>query len=663
MSSFFRFDIQVLRGFAVLLVLANHFAPLTFPNGFIGVDIFFVISGYVISSSVVSSNQSFSGFSKLDFFWRRIIRLYPTLLIVLLSTSLLLILFTLTSGGAIRAALASLFGVSNIYFLATTFDYYGSIALLNPFLHTWSLGVEQQFYLLFPFFFFFLWRLSSKLLFLLVFILGLLSLFVGLIDFNLFFYLPFTRIWEFLLGTLACKYALFSQKAFSPYIQIFCFLLFLLLSVLGHLPLFAPFLGAFIGFVYLLFPFTYNTHLPSYKYVLKPLLIIGTLSYSLYLWHWPLLSFGATIFGLSAVVKLVVLGFTFGFSFFTYNFVEKRLSFNRFRAHPYTALFYSFAASLISASSLLVVASYTLRGLLFSPSARAVLEKNLPAYSGFSACSDNTFFELNSDCRIFSSGSSSSTVYLVGDSHALHLSPALKPLSADFPFNTIISTQSGIPFPPLLMSRSSYAPKKSELNLYANQVRNYDYLLANLKSRDIVLISNYSQRYFGLKTELNSVLNFTAYDSSSQVRLSRPESFQAWYRSLNRFVQLAAIKNVKVVFVLPTPEVNNSFTLPGQCIPRSLSGSSLGVSGCSYSKKAFMSSYDSLTSSVTEMTRNYPRNFFLFDPLAIFCDHICSIYNSVDNNLILSDVDHLSVYGAMKLQLPLQVFLRNLNNF
>ena len=150
-SSKYRPEIDGLRAFAVVAVIINHFNKDLLPSGYLGVDIFFVISGYVITSSLAGrESKNFLDFLT-GFYERRIKRLVPALVVFVLITSVLISFFNPDPGKALKTGATSLFGLSNLYLLKQSTDYFAESTILNPFTHTWSLGVEEQFYLLFPF--------------------------------------------------------------------------------------------------------------------------------------------------------------------------------------------------------------------------------------------------------------------------------------------------------------------------------------------------------------------------------------------------------------------------------------------------------------------------------------------------------------------------------
>ena len=149
-KSSYRPEIDGLRAFAVIAVIINHFNKDLLPSGYLGVDIFFVISGFVITSSAEKESKNFLDFIS-SFYERRIRRLIPGLVFFVFLSSLLICFFNFNSGVSLQTGITSLFGLSNIFLYSKSLDYFGLSADLNMFTHTWSLGVEEQFYFFFPF--------------------------------------------------------------------------------------------------------------------------------------------------------------------------------------------------------------------------------------------------------------------------------------------------------------------------------------------------------------------------------------------------------------------------------------------------------------------------------------------------------------------------------
>ena len=204
---FFRDDIQGLRGLAILSVAIFHFFPNLLPNGFLGVDLFFVISGYLITTIIIRDLNK-NNFSFFNFYIKRFKRIYPSILLLLLTFSLIFFFFLLPVDlkNFFNSVLSTLFFIPNIYFWLNG-GYFGSVSELKPMLHMWSLGVEIQFYIFFPIFLILLFRYFKKniiFLFILCIIFSyLLNLYLINIDgANLAFFMLPNRIWEFLIGGL-----------------------------------------------------------------------------------------------------------------------------------------------------------------------------------------------------------------------------------------------------------------------------------------------------------------------------------------------------------------------------------------------------------------------------------------------------------------------------
>ncbi|WP_286787990.1 MULTISPECIES: acyltransferase [unclassified Pseudomonas] len=159
----YRSDIDGLRAIAVLLVLLNHVGVSGFGGGFIGVDVFFVISGFLITQNIAAQAER-SSFSFTRFYLNRIKRLMPALTVVIFCTSIAAFFVLLPNDliGFSRSALFSYFGLSNFYFWKDTDGYFSSSSHEVPLLHTWSLAVEEQYYFVWPLLFLLGYRLLGK---------------------------------------------------------------------------------------------------------------------------------------------------------------------------------------------------------------------------------------------------------------------------------------------------------------------------------------------------------------------------------------------------------------------------------------------------------------------------------------------------------------------
>lgn len=287
-------EIDTLRAIAVLLVLIFHAFPTVLPGGFIGVDVFFTISGFVISRSylkpLVRREVSLS-----EFYFSRFRRLAPAALMVLFSTTLVASLFVLPDHlvNFANSLIAQAAYLQNFVFWVEG-DYFSG-ALTKPLLHTWSLAAEEQFYIIWAFLIIF-FRRHPKLILLTIVSGAVLSLILGHIlesrsPKTVFYLLP-TRIWEFAIGIIA--YLLVSRfgkiSGFLSSTAIFISLTSIVLVAL-ILDEKSPFPGiqslvACTATGIALF-FMEATNSTSRLLTLKPVLYIGKISYGLYLWHWP----------------------------------------------------------------------------------------------------------------------------------------------------------------------------------------------------------------------------------------------------------------------------------------------------------------------------------------------------------------------------------------
>lgn len=320
-ASKYRPEIDGLRAFAVFAVIINHFNKDLLPSGYLGVDIFFVISGYVITSSLAGrESKNFLDFLT-GFYERRIKRLVPALVVFVLITSVLICLFNPDPGGALGLGWKSVFGLSNISLYRSSTDYFSQSTELNPFTHTWSLGVEEQFYLLFPFLIWFsgFGRQTAKgarQMFLWVGALSIASLigFIFLYQANqpaAYFLMP-TRFWEMAAGCLIFigfqKRARIEQslEEVPPLLVVAAMVGLMLLPVSAAVP-------ATVGIVLLsaILIACLKQGTAAYKFfTLEKVVYIGLISYSLYLWHWSVLSISRWTIGIhwwSAPIQLAVM--------------------------------------------------------------------------------------------------------------------------------------------------------------------------------------------------------------------------------------------------------------------------------------------------------------------------------------------------------------------
>jgi len=360
----YRPDIDGLRAIAVLSVVAFHVFPVSIRGGFIGVDVFFVISGFLIST-IIFENLDRGTFNFYEFYARRIKRIFPALLLVFLATYILG-WFTLLAdeykqlGRHISAGTAFL---SN-FLLWSEAGYFDNLAETKPLLHLWSLGIEEQFYIVWPFILWFTWKQRLNLLTLTI-VLALVSFFLNVKGVNkdeiAAFYSPQTRFWELLSGSVLAWLALYNRDWFFFYrlridgwiakavyrerVETNGILLNNSTSIFGFLFLVYGFLKitkdvSFPG-NWALFPVLGTVLVISAgpkawvnRCILsnKILIWFGVISFPLYLWHWPLLSFARIIEGETPGfgVRIAIVSLSVLLAWLTYKLVECPLRFGHY---------------------------------------------------------------------------------------------------------------------------------------------------------------------------------------------------------------------------------------------------------------------------------------------------------------------------------------------
>jgi peptidoglycan/LPS O-acetylase OafA/YrhL len=333
----FRKDINGLRAVAVVLVLLFHGGVAAFPSGFIGVDVFFVISGFLISS-IVRADLVAGNFSLAGFYIRRLWRIQAALIVMIAATLLIAIVFYLPSDldAYFRSATQTTAFASNYYFAKATTAYEATGSQTLLLLHTWSLSVEWQWYLIMPMLMWLLYRYASPrwsalLLIAVALALAAVALRAPVLHGNAAYFWFSTRIFEFLLGAaLALSIEGRSKLNSNP-----------LLNVIGLLALLTILIIATRPGVIIDYPNGYSLALCAASLIvlwvganerswvsgllsLAPMVFIGDISYSLYLWHWPIFATWRYLKLPNGVVFWVIgYGLTLLLGFLSYRYIEQ----------------------------------------------------------------------------------------------------------------------------------------------------------------------------------------------------------------------------------------------------------------------------------------------------------------------------------------------------
>nr|WP_255698777.1 acyltransferase family protein [Polynucleobacter sp. IMCC30063] len=360
----YRPDIDGLRALAVLAVIGFHAFPELIPGGFIGVDVFFVISGFLIST-ILFENLAAQSFSFLDFYSRRIRRIFPALILVLVSCYLVGWFVLLPDEyGQLGKHMAGGAGFIQNWLLWGESGYFDNVAETKPLLHLWSLGIEEQFYIIWPILLWLAYRLRLNLL--------TLTILTGLISFALnihgisvkqdlvaTFYSPQTRFWELAIGAVLAYLLLYPsprwQSSWEAGKRMLCRVVWAdpqspntdAANLFSYLGLTLIVLGAalinktsaFPGWwallptVGALLLLAAGPHAHLNRIILSNRLIvaIGLISYPLYLWHWAILSFLRILAGETPLWWQRALGLLIAvaLSYLTYRFIEKPIRFGK----------------------------------------------------------------------------------------------------------------------------------------------------------------------------------------------------------------------------------------------------------------------------------------------------------------------------------------------
>jgi peptidoglycan/LPS O-acetylase OafA/YrhL len=459
-----RLDIQILRGLAVIGVVLNHVTT-RLPGGFIGVDIFFVISGFLIAQMFRGQVRPLSFSDYQNYIARRLLRLFPALIFVSVVICVATIFLNNPSGAqqnAAKTAISTNLFFGNLVIQSIQSNYFANNALYNPLMHFWTLSVEWQFYLIYPVALILTKRLigrsRGKFGIALIFVL------VTSLYFSILFSLPFAggeyflirfRIWEFLIGVMICILPRKSlpSSGFRSLLQVglFLTLIFCMFTIdqYSKLPgpvLFIPTLAT--GLLIYIGP---QDHLLANSFS-RIMAHIGDLSYSLYLWHWPVYIFLEYLIPNSILNNLYYFTLIYVLSFLTFKFIES--PYRVYRGSKKQASIFIAKLSLLNilvAASVGLISSEYLRNQVNSERIPTSVSGEIYNFDrqdevNLGKC---TFFGLalmySKECLILDVNgeviTDSPNMIVVGDSHARHLIPGL---ISEFPeFNVVFIASTG----------------------------------------------------------------------------------------------------------------------------------------------------------------------------------------------------------------------------
>ncbi len=562
MSVKFRSELDGLRALAVMAVIFYHaklqsFGHVVLPGGFFGVDIFFVLSGFLITNIVRSSLQNES-FSFVGFYIKRIKRIFPALLFVLFSTTLAAYYFLLPADliKFSNSLLSAISFTSNIFFYNED-PYTSSASELKPLLHTWSLSVEWQYYIIFPILLYVFHRYLKEKIYHPLLIIFVLSLFYANHqshnDVSYAFYMLQTRAWELIAGGL-CTWLvkLVRENKTGELVTVIGIILILISFFSYNDSILHP---SFITLIPVIGTCCFIVGskrgiLFSYPFRVKPVVFIGGISYSLYLWHQPVFAFFRMQndnITWSSFATLLILSFIF--SMITYTYIEN--VFRRNSRTKYSIAFYAPLITLILSSSIINIQYNGLPSRL-TPLARDMYEnysqpefKRLTGAEGVKLRSNT----LSTSCTMRDPYTACKfgdvSVVVLGDSYAGSFSYALKNKLEKEGKGMMALDYEQCPFVSgLWFGNVAECPEVNK--------RRWN-VLNNIKNKDkttILVATNYEQFAYPKEETLDPIA-----DGRKNITVGEfTDSNQAWLSYKDNIIRLLD-KGFKVVIVYPIPSV------------------------------------------------------------------------------------------------------------
>ena len=646
----YRPEIDGLRAFAVIAVIINHFNTDILPGGYLGVDIFFVISGFVITSSLYKRpSKNFRDFIS-RFYKRRIKRLVPALSVFVFITSIAICFFNPKPSASLITGLTSLFGLSNLYLFKHSTDYFAQTTELNVFTHTWSLGVEEQFYILFPFLIWFsgFGRQTKKGARNLILLVGALTI-TSLIGFlylytknqpAAYFLMP-TRFWEMASGCLLFI-GFHQRKSIEQFLEKIPPLLLLVL-ILGvmYLPtsLATVSTGSVVALTLVLIA-SLKKQTAAYKIFTHPKVVyIGLISYSLYLWHWGVLSISRWTIGIHWWSIPFQVALMFGLAITSYLYIETPLRKGNWFGKRWQTLVVG-GGVIFSLSGVLIALARPLKGILYTGNKKSL---EIPSDLSNKQCRSGQKFDINLISNCILSSSNGRGILSIGDSQTEHLIPLLDKLHNNEGYGVYFYSSPGITFPSIIETRNDKNRTAVQFRkIYKNSIDHFNYYFSQLKRGDIIILSS---RY-ELRWSENPIpkqqqnLKFTYYDSNNKV-LSKDESYKQWKTLFDNIAEKSLSKGIKVIVFNSIP------TFPKKPISKKDKQwfNSLNKKNFIGLKRDFYINNTKLVESAFNSLENKYSNVEVFDIFSKVCPE-SKIFCTAEKH---KDQWHLSSEGALSL--------------
>ncbi|RJG42709.1 acyltransferase family protein [Motilimonas pumila] len=619
----YRNDVQALRAFSVFLVLIFHAEPSWLPGGFLGVDIFFTISGFVIYRILVNGIYD-NSFSFPKFYARRITRLLPAVSVTILLSVVLsvIILPSELVRESVNSAVWSFFSLSNFYFYFDS-GYFSSEALDKPLLHLWSLGVEEQFYLFFPLVLFLAFKLKTSFRMVVFFILFLSSLSLSIYQSMYFpeaaFFLPLSRVFQFMLGMIGAHlYFKGNTRNLSFYwLTVVVMITFLAFFYFDE-TLFLPGWRALILGLLVVSLLVIGGSIPADSWVNRNRLLqyFGNASYSIYLAHWPVAVFldyryagtDSTLLGFSKFFLGLMLGCAL------YHLVEKKCRGMNLKSVFIYLIAFPFLLTFIAFVFILSV-------------------ENDDTVVDVEVKSDINSFTIigDSHARVFSF----SDLYIGSKEKILHWYPGCAPLFDVYKIYNVKANIGAVKTEKCIAKKAAW---KDELD--------------KAQTSEISLIASRWDFYLGERSDDAPFFRRDILKSMDWVGMTVVE--QPWRKgwkdenmkllTTGLYNLLSSMKSEKIVLVGQVPL---QFKKSVKCAKKMLEDTksiNINKSCNAISRETFNNSNVTISALLKKVAGSY-ENVILVEPGDIFCDSdICPIVKN--GKLIYSDNNHLSQYGV-----------------
>jgi peptidoglycan/LPS O-acetylase OafA/YrhL len=639
----YRPDIDGLRAVAILLVVGYHAFPSSMPGGYVGVDVFFVISGYLITSILIKSFES-NGFSILNFYQRRILRIFPALIIVLAACFFAGWYISLKEDYAqIGKHIAAGAGFVANLVLWSESGYFDERGETKPLLHLWSLGVEEQFYLIWPLLIW--WSISrqhriSRLIVTFLIVSFVANMILVNVDRVAAFFSPISRFWELLIGAYIASLQRhksetlnYLEKLWIPGFSniaawfglgLVCISAFSFNADIGFPGLYA--LLPVVGAALLIFagPSAYfNRILLSASLMIK----VGKISYPFYLWHWPLLVFyrkyyeGGSVLGTWVIVLISLI-----LSWITFRWFELPVRYSRRPIR--TAQMLAFACAIVGFCGFAVnmLDGVDIRSRVSNdPKVNNLIGNSTWKYSKNKICTDQ-----HHDFSLFCIQSSkrSPAIILLGNSYANHLFPGL--IHNDLlNHNSFINLGSCDP-------SSVLGENRKDCGL-----------------QDLLIKSTPSLKYAFISSSWSTFdSSGKRVDSFTEVELPGPD-LSNYLMGLRKRLDMLVSHGITPVIFLPKPEIPFHIRACFGSTERELAA----ILKCTIPRSKLDQQRAVLVSSILNLGNEFP-NLKFFDQADIFCD--ASQCSFIKNGLpLLRDNGHLSTYGSDEMASALILWSRD----